>query len=523
EAAGVAGLHARRHEAELRLKAAETNLHRLEDVIGQLAQQIDALKRQARQAVRYKQVSADVRKAEATLFHLRWVAAKAEVAEAGHAKDLSIRRVAEATGAQAEASTAQATAAADLPPLRDAEAAASAALQRLMMAREALDREEARVNERIVELDRRLVQLTADIAREQRQQADAEAALERLAGEEAGLAQDGTGVAEREASVAARVGAAETALGAIEKTFGELTGALADLVARRNQLERAVSEHSVRLMRLEGQIGEVENELAALDRPENGAPDVVALASAAEAAQNTVVQAEAAAVRAEVGHSGARQALDVARAPLAEAERRVGRLEAEAKALAKLIDVEAKKLWPPAIDLLTVEKGYEAALGAALGDDLEAPVDPASPIRWAGAAADNDPALPEGAEPLAAHVTAPAELARRLAQIGVVDRTLGPTLVTRLSPGQRLVSREGDLWRWDGFAAASNAPTAAARRLAAKNRLADLDAELGHARQDAEGKRRNVETAETELAAALAAEGEARNARREAQAQADVA
>src|SRR5947208_10959732 len=203
EAAGVAGLHARRHEAELRLKAAETNLKRLEDVIGQLAQQIDALKRQARQAVKYKQVSAEVRKAEATLFHLRWVAANAEVAEAGHAKDVSIRRVADATGAQAEAATAQANAAADLPPLRDEEAKAGAALQRLVMAREQLDREEARVNERIVELDRRLTQFVQDIAREQRQQADAEAALERMATEEAGLAQDGTGVAEREASVAA--------------------------------------------------------------------------------------------------------------------------------------------------------------------------------------------------------------------------------------------------------------------------------------------------------------------------------
>src|SRR6266513_3531433 len=106
-----------RHEAELRLKAAETNLNRLEDVIGQLAQQIDALKRQARQAVKYKQVPADVRKAEATLFHLRWVAANAEVAEAAPAKAVSTRRVADATGAQAEASTRQANAAADLPPL----------------------------------------------------------------------------------------------------------------------------------------------------------------------------------------------------------------------------------------------------------------------------------------------------------------------------------------------------------------------------------------------------------------------
>src|SRR3989440_1491476 len=507
EAAGVAGLHARRHEAELRLKAAETNLNRLEDVIGQLAQQIDALKRQARQAVRYKQVSADVRKAEATLFHLRWVAANAEVAEAGHAKDVSIRRVAEATGAQAEATTRQANAAADLPPLRDEEAKAGTALQRLVMARDQLDREEARVNERIVELDRRLVQLVQDVAREQRQQADAETALDRLGREEADLAQDGAGVEEREASVAARMAQAEAALGAVEKTFSELTGALADLVARRNQLERAISEHSVRLMRLEGQIGEVEGELASLDKPENGAPDVMALASAAEAAQSAVAQAEAAALRAEAAHSGARQALDVARTPLAEAERRVGRLEAEAKALAKLIDVEAKKLWPPAIDLLTVEKGFEAALGAALGDDLEAPVDPASPIRWAGATADNDPALPDGAEPLARHVTAPGELARRLAQIGVIDRALGASLATQLKPGQRLVSPEGDLWRWDGFAAASNAPTAAARRLAAKNRLADLDAELGQARNDAETRRRAVEAAETELAAAVAAAG----------------
>ncbi len=523
EAAGVAGLHARRHEAELRLKAAETNLNRLEDVIGQLAQQMDALKRQARQAVKYKQVAADVRKAEATLFHLRWVAANAEVTEAGHAKDASIRNVATAMETQAATAIDQANRAADLPPLRDEEARSGAALQRLVMAREQLDREEARVNERIVELDRRLTQLVEDVAREQRQQADAEAALERLSTEEAGLAQDGTGIAEREAQVAARVGEAEIALGAIEKTFGELTGALADLVARRNQLERAVSEHSVRLVRLEGQIGEVETELASLDRPENGAPDVIALAGAAEAAQNAVTEAEASALRAEAAHSAARQALDVARSPAAEADRRVGRLEAEAKALAKLIDVEAKKLWPPAIDLLTVEKGYEAALGAALGDDLEAPVDPASPIRWAGATADNDPALPDGTDPLVRYVTAPPEMGRRLAQIGVVDRALGPTLAAQLKPGQRLVSPEGDLWRWDGFAAASNAPTAAARRLAAKNRLADLDAELSHARNDAEARRHAVWVTEAELNAAVATETDARNARREAQGHADAA
>src|ERR1700687_3045760 len=105
DAAGVAGLHARRHAAELRLRAAEQNLARLDDVIGPLASQIDALKRQSRQAVRYRALSQQIRKAEATLHHLRFINATTEVADAEHAKDVSIRVVAERTGAQAEAAT----------------------------------------------------------------------------------------------------------------------------------------------------------------------------------------------------------------------------------------------------------------------------------------------------------------------------------------------------------------------------------------------------------------------------------
>src|SRR3954447_7917934 len=184
EAAGISGLHARRHEAELRLRAAEANLLRLEDVINQLASQVAALKTQARQAVRYRNIAAQVRKAEATLFHLRWLAANSELAEADHAKDLAVRLVAERAGVQAEAAKRQALAAAGLPALRDAEARAAAALQRLNMARETLEREEARAKERMSELDLRLTQLAGDIERERRLAADAETALVRLSEEE---------------------------------------------------------------------------------------------------------------------------------------------------------------------------------------------------------------------------------------------------------------------------------------------------------------------------------------------------
>src|SRR6202023_2688288 len=243
-----------------------------------------------------------------------------------------------------------------------------------------------------------------------------------------------------------------------------------------------------------------------------------------DTAQQSLAQSEAAAHGSEDGHVAARQKLEAARSPLNEADKRVQRLETEARTISKLVNGETKNLWPPIIDGVTVAKGYEKALGAALGDDLDAPVDPSAPMRWTHAGViEGDPVLPEGIEPLAAHVQAPSELARRLAQIGIVPKERGAELVSQLKTGQRLVSREGDVWRWDGFVAAAHAPTGAARRLAERARLVDIEHELEQARTDASAKRLALETAEAELKAASAAETSARDAWRSAQREADAA
>jgi chromosome segregation protein len=523
EAAGISGLHARRHEAELRLRAAEQNLSRLEDVIGQLANQIDALKRQSRQAVRYRALSQQIRKAEATLHHLRFVNATADVADAEHAKDMSIRLVAERTGAQADAATQQALAAAALPALREAEAREAAALQRLVIARETLDREEARAKERMAELDRRIAQLEEDIARERKLAADAEGVIERLRAEQDGLEAEAAATAERRTGMDERVTAADAQVTATEQTFDQITTALADLTARRNELENAARGHNERRARIETELAGITAEFERVAAQAAATVDLDGLAAAVTAAQQAIAEAEAVTVRAEAAHSGARQALDVARQPLVEAERRANRLETEAKTLAKVLHVDAKNLWPPVIDQLVVQKGYETALGAALGDDLDAPIEPSAPMRWAGASAGGDPALPEGVEPLAAQVQAPPELARRLDQIGVVTREDGPRLAARLRPGQRLVSRDGDLWRWDGFAVAAHAPTGAARRLAERNRLNDVEAELKVARAEVETRRAAVTAAQAEVAATSEAETAAHARRRELQREADAA
>ena len=524
DAAGVAGLHARRHEAELRLKAAETNLTRVEDVIGQLAGQIDGLKKQARQAIRYREVAAKVRKAEATLFHLRWLEANAGVAEAGRTHDLNVRDLAERTREQAEAARHQAMRASELPGLREAEARAAAGLQRLTSARETLDREEERARERVAELDRRLTQFSSDVAREQQQSSDADVALQRLEAEDTELKSEIKSRVEKRSGVDERVGKTETMLAATEGLFAELTTVLADLTAKRNQLESGVRSHRDRLARLDQEIANVQSEVEKLAQQTSGFGDLDALAAAVETAQQSLAQSESSVLDSEAAHVAMRQQLEAARSPLAEADKRVQRLETEARTISKIVNGESKNLWPPIIDGISVAKGYEKALGAALGDDLDAPVDPSAPMRWTDSGVtEGDPSLPEGVESLASHVQAPSELARRLAQIGVVPKERGAELVSQLKTGQRLVSSEGDVWRWDGFVAAAHAPTGAARRLAERARLADIENELEQARNDAMTRRQALEASEAAQKAASAAESAAREALRDARRGLDAA
>ena len=144
---------------------------------------------------------------------------------------------------------------------------------------------------------------------------------------------------------------------------------------------------------------------------------------------------------------------------------------------------------PGIVDLLVVEPGYEAALGAALGDDLEAPENIEAAIHWTSLKPlDENPSLPKNVEPLADFVRGPATLARRLAQVGVVESG-GAEMQNTLRPGQRLVTKDGAMWRWDGFTVNAGAPTSAANRLKQRNRLIELERELpaaDHIKQEAE-------------------------------------
>lgn len=517
EAAGISGLYQRRHEAELKLNGASGNLERVDDVIEQLAQQLATLARQARQAARYRAIGEDLRHAEGLLLlrHRQDAAQSREAAQAKLREALTAAAAAERAVLAADSAREQATDA--LPPLREEEAVASAILQRLQVELAGLADEEARAQDRIDQLCGQIAQLDRDIAREAELNRDAGETIQKLNWEARKLEEASAGHDER---LTAARGEAERTAAALDRAETDLSARTEDsarLAARHQSAHRLVQDAERMLARHQAEAEKAEATAreagAALHRAQGEATQ-------AQAAQAQVQQqaetAEAALAAADTARSDAASAEAEARATRAGAEGEAGALRAEVSALERLVARDRGK-GDRLLDKITVTTGYEAAFGAALADDLSAP-ETEGATGWALLPPyDAPPALPKGAEPLAPHVSAPAALARRLTQVGLVGADQGARLQAALRPGQRLVSREGDLWRWDGLRAGhGDAPSAAALRLQQINKLSALTADLETAAARAQEARTGHEAAQAALKAASEADARARAARRSA-------
>lgn len=527
EAAGISGLHARRHEAELKLNAAQTNLSRVADVLQEIEAQLANLKRQARQAARYRNLSGHIQRADALALFVRWQLASTAAAAAEEELSRIRVQVEELTLRAAQSSNAVLEADEKLPPLRQVSAERSAALQRLTAERLALDGEEARAKAAAERLGARLAQITEDQSRETGRVDDARAMMGKLEDERVGLDAASAGEATAAAEGAQVLHVAEEAMRESERVSDRATAELAEAKAKRGALERRIEDGKRAAGRLRSELDNIAAEIERLAREAATAPLVEEAASRVAAAITAAESSKSTHAHSEDALRSARDAETAKKQSLETAERDLEKLKAEARALSEMLSTGVGEGWTPVIDLVHVTPGYEAALGAALGEDLNVPVDENAPMHWRAlpdiSAA---PAMPAGAQLLSELVQAPPALERLLCQIGVVERDKGRALQSALAVGQCLVSREGDVWRWDGFTATAEAPTAAAVRLRQRNRLADLEGTIAsadahaaeirsvwqdarEAREAAESTERTVRNgwrqAETEAAAARAA------------------
>jgi len=521
EAAGISGLYARRHEAELKLQGAEANLLRVDDVLENLAQQLSVLTRQAKQAARYREIAEELRRNEGQLLFRRWREADLLAREA---QSLSRQRSIDAARAETEARTsARAREAAEdrLPPLREEEVIASAILQRLTLQQAQLADLETRARSTIDTLRARITELSRDADREAGLNRDAGETISRLEWEIAQLqrAHDGHEAQLAESQDLAR--AASAHLSDIEAQLSQATEDAARLAARHQSAQRMLGDGRARVERAEAEAARARAAEQAADAAQSAASAAFANAQTAQSAAATLVQqAEAALLATEAARSTAQTAEASARADKSQAEGEASALRAEVAALAKLVERGGGQ-GAQLLDHLTVAAGYELALGAALGDDLRSPqIGADGPTGWAQLP-DLSTALPlpAGASPLAAHVSAPPVLARRLGQIGLVHAGMGAALQPSLSAGQRLVTVEGDLFRWDGLRiAARDAPSAAAQRLIQRNRLAQTRADLAEVEDRLAVATAQHSALQARLADLARADTQARDARRAADA-----
>ena len=473
EAAGIAGLHARRKDAEQKLRAAEANLARLSELLGDQEQRAASLRRQARAAERYRQLTDKIRAVEARLVHARWAEAD-EAAEQAHrdaaAAGEEVERLRdEVERTRQEQEKAEARLAERRRAAADARARGSEIAHQLATARARRDT----VARRLTELERLEAASAADIGREESLKEDAARAIAQLEAErtaiDARLA-EGEGVTARLAFE----------LGQTESRSRDAEAALADLLARQAAMraERRVAEaaldsaraHASRVKAERDKLHQQFEELADGSAEMTHRDEATARAEQALARR---IDAERRLAEAEEARSAAAEARDSAESALATARAALSAARAEHDALARTLQQGGGS----ALSKLRAEPGYEQALAAALGDDLDADIGKEGARRWQGSDhGAGDPPIPPGLECLADHVSAPAELLRRLRQIGIAEDDAGEPLAV----GQRLVTRSGRLRRWDGFVA-EGAGAAAAERLIRSNRLAELARHLPEA------------------------------------------
>lgn len=512
EAAGVAGLRARRHEAQLRLNAAEANLDRLQEVVDTLQSRYEGLQKQARQAGRYRKLSADIRELEAVLWLRRWQEASEAAVSAREHLAACEALVAEAAGVAAAATNAAETASSAVGPLREKEAEASAALRLLERERDTLERDIDQARSTIARLTARLQELAASKAREAELLQESTQSLERVRTALKTLQGELAGDAGLQARAEAAMSDADRTRSAAEHALDAASARLAEVRAARDAARREADNARRRYETLRREADEAAaraNELSELEGPgletlESAVRDASAAFEAASARQNAAEDA------ARIHNDAADAARDTLRAAEAEAQS-LGR---EADSLRRLVASGSND--GGLVEQVRARPGTEKALAAALGDDLEAGLSAADPRRWTGTGA-LPPALPAGVTALSDVIEAPAALKARLESIGLVDDGDLDRLAGALKPGQRLVTLEGALRRWDGFAADAGAPSSAAIRLETRNRLDATLKELSQAREREAHARSVHETAAHQAAESAAALRQAREAVDQAQ------
>ncbi len=322
EAAGITGLPGRRQEAELKLRATEANLLRVDNQRAQLNTRVLALGNQAAEAERYRVIVAGLRDAEAALPALLHERARREVVLAGEARSTREAALADAERRASKATTAETEAEQALSGPRDAEAAARGLLERRRIEAEGAAREDERAHRDAEQAEARWKEAQEDHDAAAARLADAQDAQARLRDEEAGLEATAASLPDRRCAQEARISQLRDRLEAAEQAARADADAAAAAVTRRAERARDQDAASGRLQRAEALLLQVVAERA---QRETSLPDPALVEDEEQRcieAADALARSERALDRASRAHADALRALEAVRMEAADATRR---------------------------------------------------------------------------------------------------------------------------------------------------------------------------------------------------------
>jgi len=473
ESAGISGLYARRHEAELRLKAADANLQRIEDIFGGMESRLNSLKRQARAAGRYRNLNAQIRQLEIVINYLDWLGLSERIKDIRTSFDEAEKLVGEKMIAVTQLSKTQETLMVDLPALRKAEIDVSSSIQTKKIELQRLEDEEERRAQKLTETQEQLAQAKTDREHETQTASECAALIEKLDGEQKVIANEQDDGTDRLAEKEARRDALEQDAIKLEDQYTAMMQKTAETQARIDSLEQQIVQNKDRMAVVTARRDTAEEEIKALaERPsvkrDDKADDIAKLEKAAEQLAKDKVKNEADLEQTDEG-------LVTARADVRAATTMLAELNTEIQMLESFFQKQSNGDFATVQDDINVESGFEKALSRALGDSLLASTDDGAPFRWTSVTVKDLPALPKAIQPILKYVTAIKVLEPALSQIGFVGtQAEGEQLIDALLPGQSLVSKDGDYWRWDGYTVSAEAADRNATNLEYKNKLAAL-------------------------------------------------
>lgn len=517
DAAGISGLHARRHEAELRLRATDNNLKRVEDLLGSMETRLQSLKKQARQATRYRNLSAQIRQLELMISAVEWRTAHEKLQEVEHIFGEAESLVAERLLVVNQLTKTQGTQAQDLPDLRQKDAELGAALQTQKLALQRLEDEATRLSQQLSETKAQLAQALTDREHEKQTLAENTQILERLAKEETALQENAEKADE---TLQAQEKLKEELLGKVKVLEGEYTDMMASVTEQRikkENLEKQIERDKKRNQDLMDHIESLKSTLEEKKSESTVEQEIADLRKSIDALEKEIANSRAKQEKMTEEKAKLAESIENARQSLKEKEQKREKITAEMEALQSLMEDSDEGDHKLLVDDIKADKGFEAALSRALSDALSASCDDDAPVRWLKRDMKTLelPALPAKAKALEPHVKAPMALKMALSQIGIVETIDdGNALFSSLKAGQALVSQGGTYWRWDGLHIASDAPDRHAIQLKQKNRLAELTEALPATEKEAAKAEENLSGLKEKLATAEENERELRQATR---------